>query len=121
MQQRTNDLLMRTNNSAEAWRRGIDSTVQCQHFTLWIFINNLKNEEHYVYYQLVKLNAGEKMEPNKKYVNYSMRLRNLIQNLLPTSLQQLSGHLLIIYYLCCFAYFFKLVFFCCIFFIMIII
>ncbi|CAF2791713.1 unnamed protein product [Rotaria sp. Silwood2] len=67
MNQRTTDLLMHTNNSAEAWHRRLSSVIQCQHPTLWIFINNLKNEEHFIYCQLNKLNSGEKIEPNKKY------------------------------------------------------
>ncbi|CAF1618235.1 unnamed protein product, partial [Rotaria magnacalcarata] len=46
MHQRTTDLLMRTNNSAEAWHRRLSSVTQCQHPTLWLFINNLKTEEH---------------------------------------------------------------------------
>ena len=51
MNQRTTDLLMRINNSAEAWHRRLSSVTQCQHPTLWIFINNLKNEGHYIYCQ----------------------------------------------------------------------
>ncbi|CAF3233914.1 unnamed protein product [Rotaria socialis] len=91
MHQRTTDLLMRTNNSAEAWHRRLSSVTQCQHPTLWLFINNLKTEEHYIYCQLIKLNAGEKIQPNKKYLKYSVRLRNLIQHPLPSILQQLDG------------------------------
>ena len=67
MHQRTTDLLMRTNNSVESWHRRLSSIIQCQHPTLWTFINSLKNEEHFIHCQLVKLNAGEKIEPNKKY------------------------------------------------------
>ncbi|CAF2090872.1 unnamed protein product [Rotaria magnacalcarata] len=91
MHQRTTDRLMRTNNSAEAWHRRLSSIMQCQHPTLWSFINNLKNEEHYIHCQLIKLNCGEKVEPNKKYLNYSARLRHLIMHPLPSILQQLEG------------------------------
>lgn len=91
MHQRTTDLLMRTNNSAESWHRRLSSVIQCQHPTLWTFINSLKNEEHFIHCQLVKLNAGEKIEPNKKYLNYSKRLRHLIMHPLPTLLEQLDG------------------------------
>ena len=59
--------------------------------TLWTFINSLKNEEHFIHCQLVKLNAGEKIEPNKKYLNYSKRLRHLRMHPLPTLLEQLDG------------------------------
>ncbi|CAF2132253.1 unnamed protein product, partial [Rotaria magnacalcarata] len=44
MHQRTTDRLMRTNNSAEAWHRRLSSIMQCQHSTLWSFINNLKTK-----------------------------------------------------------------------------
>ena len=60
MHQRTTDLLMRTNNVAESWHRLLSSIVQCQHPTLWTFIDSLKNEEHFIYCRLVKRNAGEK-------------------------------------------------------------
>ncbi|CAF3806026.1 unnamed protein product [Rotaria socialis] len=91
MHQRTTDRLMRTNNSAEAWHRCLSSIMQCQHPTLWSFINNLKNEDHYIHCQLIKLNCGEKVEPNKKYLNYSARLRHLIMPPLPCILQRLKG------------------------------
>ena len=61
MHQRTTDLLMRTNNFAESWHRPLSSIIQCQHPTLWTFINSLKNEEHFIHCQLVKLNANEKI------------------------------------------------------------
>ena len=91
MHQRTTDLLMRTNNPAESWHRRLSSIIQCQHPTLWAFINSLKNEEHFIHCQLVKLNAGKKIEPNKKYLNYSKRLRHLLMHPLPTLLEQLDG------------------------------
>ena len=90
MHQRTTDLLIRTNNSAESWYRRLSSIIQCHHPTLWTFINSLKNEEHFIHCQLVKLNAGEKIEPNKRYLNYSKRLRHLMHPL-PTVLEQLDG------------------------------
>ena len=82
---------MRTNNSAESWHRRLSSIIQYQHPTLWTFINSLKNEEHFIHCQLVKLNAGEKIEPNKKYLNHSKRLRHLIIHPLPTRLEQPGG------------------------------
>jgi hypothetical protein len=93
MHQRTTDLLMRTNNSLEAyWHRRLSSIVQCQHPSLWKFIESLKNEEHYIHCQLVKLNADEKVEPNQKYLNYNVRLRHLlIMHPHPTFLQQLEA------------------------------
>ena len=35
--------------------------------------------------------GGEKIEPNKKYSNYSQRLCHLIMHPLPTLLEQLDG------------------------------
>ena len=35
--------------------------------------------------------AGEKIEPNQKYSNYSKRLRHLIMHPLPILLEQLDG------------------------------
>ena len=91
MRQRTTDQLMRTNNRLEAWHRRLTSIVQCQHPSLWKFIESLKNEEHYIHCQLIKINAGENFEPNKKYLNYSVRLRHLITHPQPTLLQQLEA------------------------------
>ena len=91
MHRRTADPLMRTNNAAESWHRRLSSITQCQHPALWTFINSLKNEEHFVHCQLVKLNAYKKIELNKKYVNYSKRLHHLIMHPLPTLLKQLDG------------------------------
>ena len=91
MHQRTTDLLMRTNNAAESWHRRLSSIIQCQHPTLWTFIHSLKNEETFIPCQILKLNVGEKIEPNKKYLNYSKRLRHMILHPLPTLLEQLDG------------------------------
>ena len=91
MHQRATDLLMRRNNSAESWHHRLSYIIQCQHPTLWTFINSLKNKEYFIHCQLVKLNAGEKIEPNKKYLSYSKRLRHLIMHPLPTLLEQLDG------------------------------
>ena len=82
---------MRTNNTVESWHRRLSSIIQCQHSTLWTFINSLKNEEHFIHCQLGRMNAGEKIEPNKKYLNYSKRLHHLIMHPLPTLLEQLDS------------------------------
>ena len=91
MHQRTTDQLIRTNNRVEAWHRWLSSVIQSQHPTLWSFIESLQSEEHFIHCQIIKLNAGEKVQPNKKYLDYSVRLRNLIMNPQSTLLQQLSG------------------------------
>ncbi|CAF4553019.1 unnamed protein product, partial [Didymodactylos carnosus] len=91
MHQRTTDLSMRTKNLAEAWHRRLNSIIQCQHPTLWAFSESLQNEEHFIHCQLIKLNSGQKVEPSKKYLNYSKRLRHLLTHPHPTLLQQLEG------------------------------
>ncbi|CAF1105790.1 unnamed protein product [Didymodactylos carnosus] len=65
MHLRTTDLLMRTNNSAEAWHHGLNSIIQCQHPTLWDFNESLQNEEYFIHCQLIKLNSGQKVELSK--------------------------------------------------------
>ncbi|CAF1600090.1 unnamed protein product [Didymodactylos carnosus] len=62
MHQRTTDLSMCTNNSAETWHRRLNSIIQCQHPTRWAFIESLQNEEHFIHCQLIKLNSGQKVE-----------------------------------------------------------
>ncbi|CAF1207609.1 unnamed protein product, partial [Didymodactylos carnosus] len=91
MYQRTTELSMRTNNSAESWHRRLSSVMQCQHPSLWSFITSLQNEEHYIHCQTIKLNAGQKIAPNKKYLDYSKRLRHLIMHPEASLLQQLDG------------------------------
>ena len=91
MNQRTIDLLMRTNNLAEAWYRRLSSSIQYQHPTLWIFMNNIKTEEHFIHCQLIKLNSRQRVDPNEKYLNYSIHLCHLIKNPLPSILQELEG------------------------------
>ena len=88
--QRTTDLLIRTNNCGECWHRRLSSIIQCHHPTLCPFINSLNNEEHFIHWQFVKLNAGEKIEANKKYLSYSKRLRHLLMNPLATLFEQLD-------------------------------
>ncbi|CAF1321107.1 unnamed protein product [Didymodactylos carnosus] len=58
MYQRTTELSMRTNNSAESWHRGLSSVMQCQYPSLWSFITSLQNEENSIHCQTIKLNAG---------------------------------------------------------------
>ena len=82
---------MRTNNSVEASHRRLSSITQCEHPNLWKFIECLQNGEHLIHCQLIKINSGEKVEPNKKYLNYSICLSNLIMSPQPTILQQLES------------------------------
>ncbi|CAM4810174.1 unnamed protein product [Rotaria magnacalcarata] len=53
MHHRTTQLSMRTNNSAEAYHRRINSVFQCSHPTLWLFLQRLIDEENVVHADLV--------------------------------------------------------------------
>ncbi|CAF4495412.1 unnamed protein product, partial [Rotaria magnacalcarata] len=55
MHQRTINNSMRTNNQTEAWHRRLNSVIQCEHPSLWIFIQSLQKEENYIRCQLVKV------------------------------------------------------------------
>jgi len=37
--------LMRTNDQTEAWHRRLKSVIQCEHPSLWIFIQSLQNRD----------------------------------------------------------------------------
>ncbi|CAF4319160.1 unnamed protein product [Rotaria sp. Silwood2] len=88
---RTINGLMRTNNQAEAWHRRLKSVIQCEHPSLWIFIQSLQKEENYIHCQIVKLNAGHKSFQSKKYLDYNKRLKNLLLSPHQTLLTQLEG------------------------------
>ncbi|CAF1040298.1 unnamed protein product [Didymodactylos carnosus] len=91
MHQRTINHSMRTNNSAEAWHRRLNSVIQCQHPSLWIFIESIQKEENYIHCQIVKINAGQNSNPSKKYMDYGKRLKQLLLAPHPTVLKQLEG------------------------------
>ena len=55
-----------------------------------MFITNLRDEEHFISCQLVRLNTREKVELNKTYLNYNKRIHHLIQHPLPSILQQVE-------------------------------
>ncbi len=76
---RTTQSSMRTNNSAEAYHRRINSTFQCAHPTLWVFIQKLINEENAIHADLVHIKAGQE-PPNKKNERFEKRLIHLITN-----------------------------------------
>lgn len=89
MHSRTTQSSMRTNNSAEAYHRRINSIFQCAHPTLWLFLQKLIDEESVVHADLVQINAGE--PPKKKKVNERLERRLII--LLNSSHEQLSTQL----------------------------
>ena len=56
MHHHTTQSSMRTNNSAEAYHRRINSVFQCAHPTLWVFLKKLIDEESAVHADLVQIN-----------------------------------------------------------------
>ena len=71
---------MRTNNSAEAYHRRINSTFQCAHPTLWVFLKKLIDEENNTHVDILQICAGQ--PPKKKKLNerFERRLINLLNN-----------------------------------------
>ena len=88
---RTINELVRTNNQAEAWRRRLKSVIQCEHPSLWIFIQSLQKEENYIHCQILQLNAGHKSLQSKKYLDHNKRLKNLLLSPHQTLLTQLEA------------------------------
>ena len=73
MHDRTTQSLMRTNNSAEAYQRHINSIFQCAHSTLWLFLQKLIDEKNVVHADMVQINVGE--PPQKKKLNERLEKR----------------------------------------------
>ena len=71
---------MRTNNSAEAYHRRINSIFQCSHPTLWLFLQKLVDEENVVHADLVQINAGEPPKKKKTSERLDRRLINLLNS-----------------------------------------
>ncbi|CAF4921633.1 unnamed protein product, partial [Rotaria magnacalcarata] len=80
MHHRTTQLSMRTNNSAEAYHRRINSVFQCSHPTLWLFLQRLIDEENVVHADLVQINAGEPPKKKKTNERLERRLLNLLNS-----------------------------------------
>ena len=80
---------MRTDNSAEASHRRINSIFQCAHPTLWLFVQKLIDEENVVHADLIQINAGELPKKNK----INERLQRRLVNLLNRNHDQLSVQL----------------------------
>ncbi len=91
MYERTLNQSMRTNNQAEAWHRRLNSVVQCEHPSLWMFLESLQKEENYIRCQIVKINAGQTSPQCKQYLDYNKRLKNLLLSPHPTLLEQIKG------------------------------
>ena len=90
MRERTLNNAMRTNNQAEAWHRRFNSVIDCEHPSLWVFIQSLQKEENYIHCQLVKINAGQSSQQSQKYLDYNKRLKTLIVSPHSTLLKQVE-------------------------------
>ena len=87
---RTMNDSMRTNNQAEAWHRRFNSVIDCEHPSLWNFLQSLQKEENYIHCQIVKVNAGQAILQTKKYLDYNKRLKNLLTSPHPTLIKQIE-------------------------------
>ena len=90
MRERTLNDAMRTNNNAEAWHRRFNSVIDCEHPSLWVFIQSIQKEENYIHCQLVKTNAGQSSQQSKKYLDYNKRLKALLATPHSTLLRQVE-------------------------------
>ena len=89
MHNRTTQSSMRTNNSAEAYHRRINSIFQCARPILWLFLQKFIDEENVVHADLVQINAGK--TPKKRKTNERLEKRPI--NLLNSTHDQLSVQL----------------------------
>ena len=85
---------MRTNNQAEAWHRRFNSFIDCEHPSLWNFLQSLQKEENYIHCQLVNINAGQSTIQSRKYLVYNKCLKNLLTSPHSTLVRQLDYMLL---------------------------
>ena len=86
---RSIQLLMRTNNSAEAYHRRIRSVFQCVHPTLWLFWQKLIEEENSTHADILQIHAGK--APKKKNDRLEQRLLRVITNNNPNILHQIDS------------------------------
>ena len=77
---RTSQSLMRTNNSAEAYHRRINSIFQCSHPTLWVFLQKLIDEQNATHADIVHIKSGQVPKTKKSNERFEKRLLHLIAN-----------------------------------------
>lgn len=90
IRERTLSDSMRTNNQAESWHRRFNSVIDCEHPSLWIFIQSLQKEENYIHCQIIKVDVGQTSQKSKKYLDYNERLKTLLLSPHPTLLKQIE-------------------------------
>ena len=88
---RTSQSLMRTNNSAEAYHRRINSIFQCSHPTLWVFLQKLIDEQNATHADIVHIKAGQVPKTKKSNERFEKRLLHLISNFHQDILTQLDS------------------------------
>ena len=72
---------MRTNNSAEAYHRRINSIFQCSHPILWVFLQKLIDEQNATHADIVHIKSGQVSYQNpKKATNVLKKDLHLISN-----------------------------------------
>jgi hypothetical protein len=71
--------LPRTNNSLEAWHKGLNATVYTRHPNLGAFLHALQMEEEKTRLKLKQLSIGF-IETNKKSLVYEEKLRTIVLN-----------------------------------------
>ena len=82
----------RTTNAVEAWLRSFNSTVGCNHPTIWKFIQALKLEQGLVEVKQMKFLAGEKPTKRVKWQHQEETHKNIIHDYLNrTVLEFLKG------------------------------
>ncbi len=78
MYNRTTQSLVRTNNSAEAYHLRIGSIFQCTHWTLWVFLQQLIDEENAIHADIIHIESTQLPKSKKKNERFGKRLLNLI-------------------------------------------
>lgn len=71
---------MRTNNSAEAYHRRLNSVFQCAHPTLWVFIQKLIDEKVGTHVDVLQICVGQPIKKKNMNERLEIRLMNLLTN-----------------------------------------
>ncbi|CAF4022700.1 unnamed protein product, partial [Didymodactylos carnosus] len=92
MHSRTDQAMLRSNNHVEGWHNKLHKSFQCEHPTLWTFLEKLKTEESSLQLDLAAINAGQEAKiQQKRYADHNKRLINLIKYPHPNIEQQIAA------------------------------